>query len=181
MKKLILSIALLSLAACASTSDPKEIADKRAEINAMASATLARLFKESSGAKRLYDESYAYAVFSNVKVSFILTGGGGRGVAVTKASGKRTYMNMGTGGLNIGLGVQKYQVVFLFETKETYDDFVKYGWTADASASAVAGVKGANVGTTFTHGLAVYQLTEVGLMLQVDISGTKYWESKDLN
>ena len=97
MKKLLLSIALLSLAACASTPDPQEIADKRAEIDAMESATLTRLFEESSGAKRLYDECYAYAVFSNVKVSLILTGGGGKGVIVQKASKSRTYMNMGMG------------------------------------------------------------------------------------
>ena len=181
MKNLILSIALLSLAACASTSDPQEIADKRTEIDAMASTTLTGLFEDSSGAKRLYDESYAYAVFSNVKVSFILTGGGGKGVAVEKSSGKRTYMNMGMGGLNIGLGAHKYQVVFLFETKKVFEDFAEYGWTADASASAVAGVKGANAGTTFSHGMAVYSITDVGLMLTADIAGTKYWKSKALN
>ena len=181
MKKLFLSIALLSLAACASTPDPQEIADKRAEIDAMESATLTRLFEESSGAKRLYDECYAYAVFSNVKVSLILTGGGGKGVIVQKASKSRTYMNMGMGGINIGLGAHKYQVVFLFESKKTYDDFIEYGWTADATASAVAGVKGASAETTFTHGIAIYPMTDVGLMLQADISGTKYWKSKTLN
>lgn len=181
MKKLILSIALLSLAACASTSDPQKIADKRAEIDAMASTTLEKLFKESSGAKRLYDESYAYAVFSNVKVSLIITGGGGTGVAVTKASGERSYMNMGLAGINLGLGAHKYQVVFLFESKKVFDDFVEYGWTADASASAVAGVKGASAETTFSHGMAIYTITDVGLMLTADITGTKYWKSKSLN
>ena len=180
MKKLILSIALLSLVACAS-SNPQKIADKRAEIDAMAAATLKSLFKESSGAKRLYDESYAYAVCSNVKISLIITGGGGKGVAVTKATGERSYMNMGLGGLNFGLGAHKYQVVFLFETKKVFGDFVEYGWTADASASAVAGVKGANAGTTFSHGMAIYPITDVGLMLTADITGTKYWKSKTLN
>ncbi|MCH8895902.1 MAG: hypothetical protein IH927_06540 [Proteobacteria bacterium] len=180
MKKLILSIALLSLVACASN-NPQKIADKRAEIDAMAAATLKGLLKESSGAKRLYDESYAYAVFSNVKVSLFLTGGGGKGVSVVKASGKRTYMNMGLGGLNLGLGAHKYQVVFLFESEKVFEDFVEYGWTADASASAVAGVKGANAGTTFTHGMAIYSITDVGLMLTADITGTKYWKSKTLN
>ncbi|MEE8108954.1 MAG: hypothetical protein V3T36_07370 [Gammaproteobacteria bacterium] len=180
MKKLILSIALLSLVACAS-SNPQKIADKRAEIDAMAAATLKGLFKESSGAKRLYDESYAYAVFSNVKISIIITGGGGSGVAVTKATGEKSYMNMGLGGLNLGLGAHKYQVVFLFETKKVFEDFVEYGWTADVSASAVAGVKGANAGTTFNHGMAIYPITDVGLMLTADITGTKYWKSKKLN
>ena len=90
-------------------------------------------------------------------------------------------MNMGTGGINIGLGAHKYQVVFLFESKQVYENFAEYGWTADASASAVAGVKGASAETKFSHGMAIYPLTDVGLMLTADVSGTKYWKSKTLN
>ncbi len=181
MKRLLISMFVLCLTACASTPDPQAIAAKRAEIDAMAKETLQALFEESSEAKHLYEQSYAYGVFSNLKASLFLTVGGGQGVIVKKASGQRTYMKMGMGGINIGLGVQKYQVVFLFETKTAYADFVKYGWQADVSANAVAGVEGANVGTTFRHGLAIFQLTDVGLMLQADISGTKYWENKKLN
>jgi hypothetical protein len=29
--------------------------------------------------------------------------------------------------------------------------------------------------------VAIYQLTQAGLMLQADISGTKYWKYKKLN
>ncbi len=31
------------------------------------------------------------------------------------------------------------------------------------------------------NGLAVYQITDKGLMLQADISGTKNWKNKKLN
>jgi hypothetical protein len=55
---------------------------------------------------------------------------------------------------------------------------VSEGWEAGASANAVAGPDGANAGATFINGVAVYQMTEAGLMLQLDISGTKYWRSK---
>ena len=142
---------------------------------------LSRLFEESPGAKTLYGEAYGYAVFTNFKVSLGFTGGGGRGVAVDKASGKRTYMNMGTGGLNVGLGAQKYQVVFLFQTRQVFESFVEKGWQAETGANAVAGTAGANAGAAFRNGLAVYQLTQGGLMLQADISGTKYWKDSDLN
>ena len=152
--------------------------EKRAKIDAKASAGLSRLFEESPKSKTLYDQAYGYAVFGNWKFSFVVTGGGGRGVAVHKVSGARTYMNMGTVGLNLGLGGQKYQVVFLFEDAQTFDTFVNKGWEAEASANAVAGNKGANAGTVFRNGMAVYQMTDGGLMLQADISGTKYWKSK---
>jgi len=33
----------------------------------------------------------------------------------------------------------------------------------------------------FVNGLAIYQLTEKGLMLNADIAGTKYWKNKKLN
>ena len=102
-------------------------------------------------------------------------------MAVEKASKKRTYMKMGTAGINIGLGAQKYQVIFLFEDKATFDNFVNKGWQADANANAVAGNKGLNAEAAFEDGIAVYQLTEAGLMLQADIAGTKYWKNKKLN
>jgi lipid-binding SYLF domain-containing protein len=147
----------------------------------MSKETLDRLFEEFPKSKSLFDQAYGYAVFDNAKVSLMVTGGGGHGVAVHRGSGGRTYMKMAQAGLNLGLGAQKYQVVFLFQNQQTFDTFVNTGWEAEASANAVAGPAGANAGTAFRNGMAVYQFTEGGLMLQADISGTKYWKSKKLN
>jgi lipid-binding SYLF domain-containing protein len=154
---------------------------KRQKIDAMAGETLDTLFVKAEKSKALFDEAYGYAVFDNLKISLGVTGGGGVGVAVDKSSGARTYMKMGTGGLNIGLGGQKYQVVFLFQDAKTFNSFVNKGWQAEGSANAVAGNAGANAQAAFTNGIAFYQLTEGGLMLQADISGTKYWKNKKLN
>ena len=158
---------------------------KREKIDAVAKDALNVVLTNREKAQQLYDKAYGYAVFDNLKISFIISGGGGRGVAVEKASGNRTYMNMGTGGLNIGLGAQKYQVIFLFEDKATFEDFVNKGWQAEANANAVAGNKGlnaessagaagANVEAVFENGMALYQITDAGLMLQADIAGTKF-------
>ena len=152
--------------------------EQRTEITAESATTLERLFAESARAERLYESAYGYATFSIIKVSLGVTGGGGQGIAVNKATGDRTYMRMGTGGLNFGAGGQLYQLVFLFEDEKSFEDFVNEGWEAGASANAVAGTLGANAGTSFINGIAVYQLTEAGLMLQLDISGTKYWQSR---
>lgn len=163
--------------------DPREAkADyKRAKIDTNERDTLQRLFEEDAKAKRLFDRAIGYAVFDNTKVSLGITGGGGAGVAVDKKSGERTYMKMGTAGLNLGLGAQVYQIVFMFEDRETLNNFIETGWEADASANAVAGTAGANAEATFRKGMAIYQLTQGGLMLQADISGTKYWKYKKLN
>ena len=155
--------------------------DKRAAIDGVAKETIDELFADVSQAKELYDKAYGYAVFDNIKLSLMISAGGGTGVAVEKESDTRTYMKMGTAGLNIGLGGQKYQLVFIFQTKERFDTFVEKGWEADANANAVAGPHGANAEATFRNGMAFYQITQAGLMLQADIAGTKYWKNKKLN
>ena len=154
---------------------------RRQRLNSMAEEALERLFTESPKAKRLYDRAHGYAVFSSTKVSIGITGGGGSGVAALKDSGERVYMRMATGGVSVGLGGQKYHIVFLFQDRETWGTFVNNGWEAEASANAVAGTAGANTETTFRNGVAVYQLTGAGLMLQADISGTRYWKNRRLN
>jgi len=161
--------------------DKTTAAEKREKIDAMAKEALTTVTSGNESAKALFDKAYGYAVFDNLKLSFILASGRGRGVAVTKSDSAKTYMRMGTVGLNIGLGGQKYQVVMLFENKETFDKFTTKGWEADTQANAVAGQKGANAEATFRDGMAIYQITEKGLMLQADISGTKYWKDKKLN
>jgi lipid-binding SYLF domain-containing protein len=90
-------------------------------------------------------------------------------------------MKMGTAGIGLGLGGQSYQVVFFFQDKQTFDNFVEKGWKADASAQAAAGSEGANATTGFKNGIAVWQITDKGLMASADISGTKYWQNKKLN
>ena len=154
---------------------------KRDNSDRIARETLDELFVKEPASKEFYEKCHGYAVFSNIKVSLGITAGGGNGVAVNKETGERTYMNMGTAGLNLGLGGQRYYVVFFFETEQRFNEFVNNGWEADASANAAAGKHGANAEATFRNGMAFYQLTGAGLMLQADISGTKYWKDKDLN
>ena len=153
----------------------------RTRIDETTQQTLDRLFTQAPESRSLYDRSVAYAAFDVTKVSLGVTGGGGTGVAVDKATGQRTYMHMGTGGLNLGLGGQVLQLIFMFADNDTYKQFVAVGWDASASANAVAGRAGANAEASFQNGLAVYTLTTAGLMLQADLSGTKYWKSKKLN
>jgi lipid-binding SYLF domain-containing protein len=154
--------------------------EKRAEIDAMATKALEQVLAKSPDAKALYGKSTGYAAFENIKIAVGVSGGGGSGVAVPK-SGKRVYMKMGTAGIGFGLGGQKYQVVFFFENAGALNSFVEKGWQADASAQASASDKGANVGVAFKNGVAVFQMTEKGLMASADISGTKYWKNEDLN
>lgn len=160
-------------------SDEKK-GNKREKIDARSSEILEQVLGESANAKELFGKAIGYAVFDNTKVALGLSGGGGSGVAVDTASGKRTYMKMGTGGVGLGIGVKTYQVIMFFEKEKVFRNFVDNGWQADAEAGAAAGTAGAAAKTTFHNGMAVFVRTKKGLMASADISGTKYWQS-DLN
>jgi lipid-binding SYLF domain-containing protein len=185
MKKWLGMLTVLTLVAAAPVApagdEPGKADQKRQEIDAVAQEALETLFESSSQARKLYEEAFGHAVFDNLKIQFLVSGGGGAGVAIDKQDGGRTYMKMGTGGVGLGLGGQKYQVIFLFEDQKTFDKFVEKGWKAETSGQATAGTAGAGVASTFANGLAVYQITDKGLMASVDIAGTKYWKNKKLN
>jgi lipid-binding SYLF domain-containing protein len=153
----------------------------RKKIDKGSIAALTRLNKESPEAKALYDQAYAYATFDGTEAALLISSGGGKGVAVEKASGKRTYMRVISAGVGIGFGFQATQTVFFFEDKETFDTFVEEGWDADASGSAAAGQEGMNAKSSFTNGMMAYQMTKKGLIAQASLKGTKYWKDEDLN
>ena len=154
---------------------------KAMKINESAKEALNELFADNPKAKELYARSYGWAAFSNLKLALGFSGGGGNGVAVVKETGEKTFMKMGTAGVGIGLGVNKYDVIFLFQDSKTFNKFVEKGWQADAGATAAAGKAAADVATNFTNGMAIYQITEKGLMAHADIAGTKYWKNDKLN
>ena len=154
---------------------------KQAEVWAISNGARAQLLKDNAKAKELFDKAYGWAAFDNLKLGFFFSGGGGKGVAVNKKTGHKTYMGMGSAGFGLSFGGKKYQVVFLFQDSKTFKNFVENGWEATADASAAAGKAGAGAQTNFVNGLAIYQLDTKGLMASADISGTKYSKDDDLN
>ena len=159
----------------------QKVEAKRSQIDATAGAALDKLLKENPNAKALYDQCYGWAAFDNLKLGFFFSGGGGKGEAVEKKTGKRTYMSMGSAGFGLAFGGKKYDVVFLFQTKAGFDDFVNNGWQAQGSASGTAGNAQGGAQTGFVNGMAIYQISSTGLMANVDLTGSKYFKSKDLN
>jgi lipid-binding SYLF domain-containing protein len=157
-----------------------EAVQRRLEIDTNAQAVLDNLLKTQPGAQELYGKAVGYAVFTATKAGFIVSGGGGTGVAVNKQSGARTYMRMGTGGIGLGIGAQRYSLVILFETASHLDKFVAGGWDSSATAEAAAGQEGVSVRSSFYKGVAFYQITDKGLMAHADVTGTKFWVIDDL-
>ena len=156
-------------------------AQARTEIDQMAKSTLAKLFKDLKGAKAVYDNSVAYAVFDSRRMSFMITTEFGGGVAVDKKSGNRIYMKMATGGVNVGYGAQLLQFVFMFPSEQIFNEFITDGWDAGIDAGATAGEYSEGMGLELNNGTRVYELNEKGLALSTALTGTKYWKDDELN
>jgi lipid-binding SYLF domain-containing protein len=178
-RSLVLAAALaLTLAIAAHAQQSAD--QRRSEIDANAKQKLEQLFTAQPDSKELYNKAAGYAVFVATKAGFIVSGGSGTGVAVNKASGQRTYMRMGTGGIGLGIGAQRYDLIALFENEAHLNKFVTGGWDSSATAEAAAGKEGAAVRSSFIDGVAFYQLTEKGLMAHADVTGTRFWLIDDL-
>jgi lipid-binding SYLF domain-containing protein len=165
--------------------DPEK--DKeRTEVRKMAQDTLNRLYKAQPSAQAAVKKSAGYAVFSNTGVKILLAGSGkGQGVAVNSKTRKETFMRMLELQAGLGVGVKKFQVVFVFDNENAFNSFVNSGWEfgGQTTAAAKAGDKGADFtgATSVSEGVWMYQLTDKGLALEITGKGTKYSKDDDLN
>lgn len=159
---------------------PQETRDK---LDAMAGAGLDRLFSENEAAGNLFDASAGYAVFDTRKITFGVAAGFGRGVAVSKITEARTYMNMGTGGVgwSFGFGGFETQVVILFETFEGFESFITDGYDATAEAGSMLGDEKVEQTVRFIDGRSIFVLSKKGWKVSASAAGTKYWVDADLN
>lgn len=188
LKLLVLTgIASFMFLGCASIMNPEktnaEFISDRKKAN---KETLAMLYKHAPKAKEFIARSYGYATFNNIGVNVLfISAEGGTGIAHNNKTGENIYMNMGSGGIGLGLGIKDFRAVFVFKNKKAFDTFVNEGWEANAQADAAikSGDKGAAVGGAITvqPGVVLYKLTKNGLALQVTIQGTKFWKDTDLN
>jgi lipid-binding SYLF domain-containing protein len=156
--------------------------DRRQEILEMTRDTMRELREANTSADDLFDTAYGYAVFDTTKGGLIVTGAGGTGAALRMSgSDDPVYMHMGAGGLGLGAGLENYKLVVIFEDEATFSEFVDGAWSAGASAQAAAGRDGAAVVGRFVNGVAVYHLTDQGVIAQADITGVRFWPSDRLN
>ncbi|MEM7009658.1 MAG: YSC84-related protein, partial [Thermodesulfobacteriota bacterium] len=164
----------------------KDVAKERKEINDKTTETLKRLYKLQPESKQAISGSYGYAVFSNFGMKIFVAGGGkGKGEAINNTSGKHTYMKMLEVQAGLGIGIKRFQVVFVFENKSVFDQFINSGWEFGGQSTVAAKLDddgGAFTGAAIVSpGVWIYQLTEDGLALEVTVKGTKYMKDDDLN
>jgi lipid-binding SYLF domain-containing protein len=178
----------LGMLACSTTLKSKsEKNAARDEVRAMTEKTLSQLYQKEPAAKGAVAGAAGYAVFSDFGFKILIMGGaGGSGMAVNNATKQETFMKMAEFQPGLGLGAQKYRLVFIFENPDAFNNFVTSGWELGANAMAAAkdeqGEGGGAAGAvTVSDGVKMYQLSDTGAIVGVSITAAKYYKDDELN
>jgi lipid-binding SYLF domain-containing protein len=184
----LLAVSVLIAAGCR-TPKGESVQEKRNYALQMRNDALSELYAKQPQAKAHVSKAPGYAVFSNVgsKILMLATGSG-FGVATDNRSGKNTYMRMVEAGGGMGMGVKTYRAVYVFNSREAFDDFLSGSWQVggDADAGAEYEGKGMSAGAALntdqlTKPVTVYQFTDKGVSLSAVATGTRFYKDDELN
>jgi lipid-binding SYLF domain-containing protein len=161
-------------------------AESQADVRKAAQDALAAVYKAQPSARKAVESAAGYAAFSNFGMKILFAGGGsGKGVAVNNKTQSTTYMKMAEIQAGLGIGVKKFQLVWVFETDDAFNKFVNSGWEigGQATASAKANDKGTSYqgAVSVAAGVWLYQMSGDSLALELTAKGTKYYKDSDLN
>jgi hypothetical protein len=82
----------------------------------------------------------------------------------------------------VGMGINKFRRVWVFENHKDATDFINSGWEFGGQTSVSAKLD--DEGGAFAGAMSIswlYQLTDDGLALELSGKGTKYYKDDDLN
>ena len=188
MKKFFTALALLlcMLTTTALAASKDSVAEKRWEVDQLSVKALQKLYAKYPHAERVIKDCYAYATLSNSGVKVLFIGSShGRGVAVNNQTGERVYLRMKELSAGLGLGAKEYNLIFLLNTRDAWENFIvgKTRFGAAAEASVNDGVSGGSIeGAEYVApGVWVFQMTTKGLALEATLKGTKIYKDKNLN
>ena len=187
MKKfLALTVLLCMFAATTVSARGYSAAEQRLQVDQLSEKTLEKLYEKYPHARRVIDNCYAYATLSNSGVKVLFVGSShGRGVAINNQTGEKVYLRMKELSACLGFGAKEYNLIFLLNTRDAWENFIagKTRFGAAAEASADDGMNGGSVeGAEYVApGVWVYQMTTKGLTLEATLKGIKIYKDKKLN
>ncbi|MGB0123573.1 MAG: YSC84-related protein [Silvibacterium sp.] len=184
-QKFMAAALLCALAVTAQAADSK-IESQQQAIRTMSQDTLQTLYQANPKTEKIVARAAGYAVFSNLGVKILFAGSGnGKGLAVNNKTKSETFMKMLEIKGGLGLGVQKFRVVFVFDNQKVFNTFVNSGWQFGGQATLAAknGDKGAAMAgaVSVSDGVWMYQLTDKGIAAEITAKSTKYYKDGDLN
>jgi len=169
------SILLFVFAGCSTA--PKSQSD-RDMLQKESDLTIQKFKAADADLQKFFDQAAGYAVFPSIsKGGWFVGGAYGRGVLYEKGmlgASSSGYVDTKHASIGLQWGGQTFSEIVFLETKEAVDNF-KYGKIKlSASVSAVAVKAGASKSAKYANNVAVFTLSETGLMVEGALGGQKF-------
>jgi lipid-binding SYLF domain-containing protein len=151
----------------------------------MVSRALQRFYEANPGTQQQVADEAGYAVFSDIGFKTMFLGGvKGKGMAVNNGTKQETFMKMFQLQPGLGVGIEKFCLLFIFDTPEAFNKFLTSGWELGANVMAAAkhGQKGGAFAkaTTLSQDVHMTQIIEKGLIVGVSLTGAKFSRDSEL-
>ena len=143
-------------------------------MSSQVSAAIARFKATDPSLEHFFGQAYGYAVYPSVgKGGFWI--GGAHGDGEVYEDGHLVGVTSITS-VTVGpqIGGQAYSEVIFFRDRDALATFKTGNFTFNAQISAVAATAGAAKDAAYGEGVAVFTLTEGGLMAEATIGGQKF-------
>lgn len=154
--------------------------DLSSEIQLDVSRAILNIRERDPSVQTFFDNSAGYAIFPSVgKGGFMIGGAYGRGLVIVnqQVDGDTTVSQLTLGAQ---IGAQKYSLYIFFKDQVSLERFKRENFEFSAQASAVAVTSGAAATTSYDNGVAVFTISDGGLMAEASIGGQRFtYEARD--
>jgi len=169
-----LTVLVFILAGVVGCSTAPKSEEGKVTIQSDAEKEVAKAKENDPSLGQLLDKAAGYAVFPTVGKGAVGVGGAyGKGVLYEHGVAVG-YCDLSQASIGFQLGGQAYTEIIAFETQEAVDRFKGGHFTFDAQATAVALKSGAGANAKYANGVAVFTMSEAGLMYEASIGGQKF-------
>jgi lipid-binding SYLF domain-containing protein len=166
------SIFMLMVSGCSVT---PEKAEDKAVLSAESQEAIAVMKAKDPSIQRFFDKSYGYAVLPKVFKGAFIVGGAHGGGEVYEQGTMVGYCNMSQASLGFSLGGEFFREIVFFRDKEDLEEFrIEAEYTFSAQVTGVALSTGAAAKADYKAGMAVFIMTDTGLMVDASLGGQKF-------
>ena len=163
--------AVLLTVGCATAPKTQE---SKAVLSAQIDEAIAKFKSKDPSIQPFFNNSYGYAVLPKVfKGAFWLGGAHGKGQVYEQGT-MVGYCNMSQATLGFSFGGEFFREIIFFRDRRDIEKFKTGEYTFSAQATAVAATAGAAAKADYKDGMAVFVMTDTGLMVDASVGGQKF-------
>jgi lipid-binding SYLF domain-containing protein len=152
---------------------PKE-PEERAVLASESDNAVAIMKAKDPTIQKFFDKSYGYAVLPKIfKGAFLAGYAYGRG-EVYEQGARVGYCNMKQASGGLSLGTEYYREIIFFRDKKDLDKFKDEPYEFSAQITGVALTAGVAAKKNYNAGMAVFIMTDTGVMVDASLGGQKF-------